>query len=593
VGLSASGALAHSAPDSMSRPFPPTLALIDAIGPFFRGYDKRRINWSKIPFTHLATSGPERETQWQTIRRDLATFADKVSALGFNAVSLDDVAHLADHPWYEPEVREAISVFRAEFRPLLADLRARGLQIFVTADFLTTSAAVDARLRDDPRRATDWFREIAASFLDDFPEVEGVILRIGESDGLDVKDPLRSRLWLRNAVQVNRMLRSLLPIFEQRGRRLIFRTWTAGAYLIGDLIWHRGRLAQALRGIDSPAFVLSMKYGESDFFRYLPLNRHFFRIDLPKIIELQARREYEGAGEYPSFIGWDCEQYARELEAAPNVIGLSVWCQTGGWHAFRRLAFLDPAAVWIELNVTAALRVFRDRHTVEQVVGEFFGEERAAAALELLRRSDTVIRELLYIEEFARQKLFFRRVRIPPLLHVYWDSLFINEPVRTVIAHFVHDPESALRAGEAAFANFDRMLELIREMGRSEEDILFMRDTFELILMARRYYLMGPNPELTAQIEAAKKAYKQRWPRSHRQRYRIRTSFEAGRFTRETLSWLFRLLIRHQRGYRTVLDRLFTLTTLSWVYRLFRVRRQQAIPKFMRKTAMGVDSLFR
>ena len=117
------------------------------------------------------------------------------------------------------------------------------------------------------------------------------------------------------------MLRVLLPIFERRERRLIFRTWTVGAYLIGDLIWHRGRLAGALRDIKSPCFVLSMKYGESDFFRYLPLNRHFFRIDLPKIIELQARREYEGAGEYPSFIGWDCEHYKRNLRVHATLSG--------------------------------------------------------------------------------------------------------------------------------------------------------------------------------------------------------------------------------------------------------------------------------
>ncbi len=66
------------------------------------------------------------------------------------------------------------------------------------------------------------------------------------------------------------------------------------------------------------------------------------------------------------------------------------------------------------------------------------------------------------------------------------------------------------------------------------------------------------------------------------------TFSEAG-----TVSWLSRLLIRRQRGYRYVLDRVFTLHVLSWIYRLFQVRHRKAMPKFMRKTAMGVDSLFR
>lgn len=570
-----------------------TLALIDGIGPFFRGVTGRRINWSKIPFARLPTDGPGRAPYWAEVRAELAAFADRVAALGYNAVSLDDVAHLSDHDWFEPDIRARNAVLREEFRALFALLRERGLRVYLTADFLVTSPAVDARLHGRLAAATAWFNEVVAAVLDDFPEVDGVILRIGESDGLDVKDPLRSRLLLRTAREVNRLLHALLPVFEARRRRLVFRTWTVGAYLIGDLIWHRGRLARALRGIDSPAFVLSMKHGESDFFRYLPLNRHFFRVEQPKIIELQARREYEGAGEYPSFIGWDCELFARELAAAPNVVGFSVWCQTGGWHGFKRRAFLDDRALWIDLNATAAIRIFKDRATVEDVVARFFGPARAAGALELLRLADTAILQLLYVEEFARQKLFFRRVRIPPLLHVYWDSLFVNDAVRRILAHFVHDPETALRDGEAAFLHFDRMAHLARELALPEDDIHFMRDTFGLILLARRYYLLPPDPAHLAALKAAKKAYKRRWPRAARPRYRIRLAPAPTRFTRRTIGWLLRLLVRRQRGYRRVMDRMFTLHALSWIYRLFRVRHREALPKYLRKTAMGVDSLFR
>ncbi len=53
------------------------------------------------------------------------------------------------------------------------------------------------------------------------------------------------------------------------------------------------------------------------------------------------------------------------------------------------------------------------------------------------------------------------------------------------------------------------------------------------------------------------------------------------------------MVVRRQRGYRTVIDRLFTLNALSWIYNLFRIRHRKAIPKFLRKTAMGFDSLLR
>ena len=169
-----------------------------------------------------------------------------------------------------------------------------------------------------------------------------------------------------------------------------------GAHLIGDLIWHRGRFAQAFTGIVSPALVVSMKYGESDFFRYLPLNRHFFRLELPTIVEFQARREYEGAGEYPSFVGWEVERYAQELAGARNLVGFSVWCQTGGWHAFRRLAFLQPEAFWIELNAAAIARIMQHGDSVETVVARIVGEPCAADALEFLRHADTAVLQILW-----------------------------------------------------------------------------------------------------------------------------------------------------------------------------------------------------
>jgi hypothetical protein len=78
--------------------------LIDATGPFFRGYGKQRVNWSKIPFLHLATRGPERRVQWDRIREDMRRFGDEVTRIGCNAVTLDDLAHLAPHALHEVEV---------------------------------------------------------------------------------------------------------------------------------------------------------------------------------------------------------------------------------------------------------------------------------------------------------------------------------------------------------------------------------------------------------------------------------------------------------------------------------------------------------
>ncbi|MEO7098716.1 MAG: hypothetical protein ABI162_05100 [Luteolibacter sp.] len=568
------------------------LFLIDAIGPFFRGYEKSRVNWSKIPFMHLAKAGPE---QWARIEEDLRHFARQVADQGYNAVTLDDLAHLAPHPLHEPEIAGRIAVFREKFGRLFTILHHEfGLKIFLTTDVLPMTAAVNAGLGNDPTVLEHYYRGLVCGVLDDFPLIAGLILRIGESDGNDVLDPIRTRLHLRSANETNRLLANLLPEFEKRGRQLILRTWTVGAHKIGDLIWHRDTLAETLKGLDSPNFIVSMKHGESDFFRYLPLNRAFFQVKQRKIIELQARREYEGAGEFPSFIGRDCERFARELSTAENVVGMSVWCQTGGWHRFRRLAYLEQENrdIWIRLNTAAAIAVFKYGNSVETAITGLLGNEKAPAALELLRHADTVIHELFYIEDFARQKLFFRRVRIPPLLHVYWDSLFINHAVKKILRHFVTDPERVLRGGEAAAELFPRMIALAGEARLPVDDIEHMRDFFSLILLARRYYFLPFDEQLSSQIQKAKKRYKQRWPRELRQRFRVKVSFEPFKLKHRTLSWAAGLLLRRKRGYRMI-DHLFTLSLLGIIYRAFQPRNPQAMPKLMRKSAMGVDVLFK
>lgn len=415
------------------------LFLIDAIGPFFRNYKKSRVNWSKIPFPNLLTSGIEATQQWQRIHQDMRDFAREVSSLGYNAVTLDDLAHLAPHPLHEPEIAANIAFFRKQFSSLFDVITGEfGLKVFLTSDVIPLTPAIEKSLSHKKAELENYYHSLIKNTLDDFPQLSGIILRIGESDGVDVKDPIRTHLHLRNPRETNHLIRKLLPEFEKRNKKLILRTWTVGAHRIGDLIWHRGTLTETLSGIDSPNFIVSMKYGESDFFRHIPLNKAFFHVKQAKIIELQARREYEGAGEFPSFIGADCEHFARELEKAENVIGMSIWCQTGGWHRFRRLAFLSGnrhSDIWIRLNVSVAIHIFRYKRSIEQSIEQTLGSQRAPAALELMRHADTVIKQIFYIEEFARQKIFFRRVRIPPLLHLYWDGLFINHAVAKILYH--------------------------------------------------------------------------------------------------------------------------------------------------------------
>ena len=567
------------------------LFLIDGIGPFFRDDRRTRINWSKIPFDQIAYDGPARQAYFRQIRLDFEEFCRRVSAIGYNAVSLDDLAHLADHEALEPQVRHRIGVLREEFSRLFEIAGQCGLAVYITTDIVSYTPAIKALVGNSRARTIAFFRELVDRFLGDFPNVAGLILRIGESDGLDVTGDFRSELHLKSPAQVNRFLKTLLPVFEQRGRQMVFRTWTVGAYQVGDLLWHRRTFRRVLQGIDSPAIIVSMKFGESDFFRYLSLNGNFFRTALPTMIELQARREYEGCGEYPSFVGWDYVDYYRELAQAPNLVGISVWCQTGGWLPFRRLAFIGEGSVWTEINAHVTFKIFAEGASVEKALRAWSGGQHIDKLTELFQLSDEVINELLYIREFASLKLFFRRVRIPPLMGVYWNSIFVNHSLRKILGHYVRDPQASVREARRAYSRFARMRELAAACGLPVDDIVYMERTFEILLLAREYFLLPYDDDIRQRLKTAKRAYKKAYPKGSRPRYAVRLNFKPFRVRRRFVSWSLAIALRQRRGYRLV-DNLFTLHLLSLVYHAFKRARPDWIPKFARKSAMGIDTIF-
>ncbi len=576
--------------------FSSPLYLIDAIGPFFPGYDRFRINWSKLPWMRFQEMSPEELREaFVRVRADMATFCRGVARIGYNGVTLDDVPHLALHEAYEESVQERIALYHEEFRELFAVVRAEGLRLYLTMDILTLTPQLENRLGNNERKQRQFLTELLDRFFLDFPEVAGVVLRIGESDGLDIKETFRSKLVLKSPAMVNRWLKAILPVFEHHRRRCIFRTWTVGAHEVGDLIWREATLEKTVAGLSSPALVLSMKYGESDFFRYLSLNRNFFVTDIPKIVELQTRREYEGCGEYPSFIGGDYEQLAIELREAPNVIGISVWCQTGGWTPFRRLAFLDPAAVWTEINTFVTLRLFKHGELVEEALShlpEVTEVANPAALGELLRLSEEVIVELLYLPDFAHQRFYFRRVRIPPLLGVYWHHIFVAHSLKKMLDHLVEDGEGAIRAGHAAMAKIKRMRTLALQCRLPEEDIEYMEYTLGIIALGREYFFRPEEEGIRKRLEKAKKKYKKRYPRGSRYRYTVKLDFKPFKLNARYIALFFNHLVRRKPAYRFV-DKIIGLRLLSIAYFVLKRSRPKRIPKIARKSAMGIDAIFK
>ena len=100
---------------------------------------------------------------------------------------------------------------------------------------------------------------------------------------------------------------------------------------------------------------------------------------------------------------------------------------------------------------------------------------------ELLRLSDEVVKELLYIEDFASRRIYFRRLRVPPLVTVYWRHIVANHFMRKFMRCYVSDGRRVVKQGFRALKKIRRMEALAGQLGLPAEDLRFQYDTFEII----------------------------------------------------------------------------------------------------------------
>ncbi len=547
------------------------------------------INWSKTPFSLLERNGRLPFTTQDKICRRFASYCETVSALGVNAVSVDDLAHLAALAWYHPRLAAKIADYEELFDRLCMSATALGLSVYVNTD------AKFAPMAGRPPGENDTaalFRACGIIFRR-FPAVDGVILRIGECDGLDVDHEMRSNLLVRTPSQARSLVQSLLPLFETMKRTLVVRTWTVGAFSVGDLMWNPRTYDAVFGGINSSALIVSHKYGTTDFFRYLGLNPLIEHGSQRKLVEFQARREYEGFGEFPSFTGDYYNRLRRKLTRCENLAGIMVWCQTGGWSRFRSATFMPGSSIYNEVNTAVAVSLFARNDGVEQSVRRFCAlraqDLDPALFLRLLRLSSDVIESIWYMPEFSGRTIFFRRTRVPPLLWVFWDTMVISGTLRLFIRNFIHCGDEGTRM-QSALAKIDEMERLAGRMGLDPGPFVLLRRTAELLGIAREYFFGDARPALERRIECAVDAYKKDFPRG--KRFSVVCDFGSPMLERALLRATFFILTRTRPSYRSI-DVLLLNRLAAAVVPFVKAWNRRRLPAFVRERGMGFESLLR
>jgi hypothetical protein len=567
------------------------IRLFDGVAPFFIGVTGGETNWSKSPFARIEHLDRIPADRIDAIVQAWERYCGEMAAIGYNAVTVDDVAHLVSHPWYPPRLRRLLADWQSLYTRLFAIARRQGLCVFATSDYCFFNDAIDAHLDATATSPLEFFAETVALALRQYG-LDGVVLRLGESDGVDVSGAFTSRLTVRRPADARRVVARLLPLFERAGGTLVVRTWTLGAFPIGDLIWNPATWDAIFAGLQSEALVVSLKYGEADFFRYLDVNPLFFHGAQRKLIEFQARREYEGMGEFPSFTGWMHARHRDALRAGgARMAGFSV-VQAGGWSPWSQLAFVGSGSLWSELNLYTILRIWLGA-SPDDAIRTFYAQRMQANGdpetfLRLLRHADRAIEQGLYIREFAQCPLYFRRVRLPPLLWASWRDVTATGLVALLHRHIVTDAARAVAEGWAAVDEVEAMCALAPELGVPLTPLAFQRDTFRILALARAVLLGVDTPRTWRQLEELLPAYQIRYPHGYRFALGPDPLAGADRLSRLAL----RVVLRRRHRYR-MRDRLMLTPLVSHAKIWLSRRLASSLPVFVNKHGMSAEMLLR
>ncbi len=262
-------------------------------------------------------------------------------------------------------------------------------------------------------RLWQFYRMKYREVLKDFPQLDYVMLRLGEhrtagKDAAYVGNSvyaLGSNLYCDDCRSISyeeRIARTIRETYNvvvrDSGRRYIHRTWDlrTDGFNNNPAVF-RSVLA---RLPDTQGLIFSSKYTFGDFWEYFDFNPTIAVEHVPRMVEFQCTREYEGKGAFPNFLGEEFVATYQYLKGKP-VIGIWNWHHGGGQGG--------PVVandLWNQANIYAAAHLMWDPHiSAETLATEwatlYFGSEAAPVIARLLLRSDDAVRHWRYFGRYS------------------------------------------------------------------------------------------------------------------------------------------------------------------------------------------------
>lgn len=258
----------------------------------------------------------------------------------------------ADRAWVDAK--------RTEITDKYNEAKAEGLQVFAMSDLvlfpkrLVSLHGLSGTMGDVNNPNTElWLRRMMDLMFKQFPQLDGIMVRIGETY---LEDAPYHQGKIDNKSDANATIIPLMNILRDEvcvklNKKIYFRTWLSFDTDLNTF------LATSAGVEPHPNLIWSIKHCEGDFHRGNPYSKVLGQGRHPFIIEVQCAREYEGKGAFPNYIANGViegfEEHAanptqslRDLwQNSPLMRGVWTWSRGGGWEG----PYIKNE-LWCELN---------------------------------------------------------------------------------------------------------------------------------------------------------------------------------------------------------------------------------------------------
>ncbi|MDW5290274.1 hypothetical protein [Formosa sp. PL04] len=288
------------------------------------------------------------------------------------------------------EDRKWVDAKAKQIKKMHAQCKAEDMSIYAMSDLilfpkrLIKKYEIEDTFNDPNNPVTEkLIRAQINEMFDQFPDLDGLVVRIGETY---LHDAPYHQGAIQDKTSADKTIIPLMNILREeicvkRNKQLIFRTWNA-------FDRDESTYMEVSNAVDPHEnLIISIKQCEGDFHRARPFSKLIGQGRHPQIIEVQAAREYEGKGAYPNYIANGViegfEEHAnmpedkinsvREfVETTPDLYaGIWTWSRGGGWDG----PYIENE-MWCDLNAWVMAQWAQNTEQSEAFIFNRYATER-------------------------------------------------------------------------------------------------------------------------------------------------------------------------------------------------------------------------